>query len=125
MYKQIMQLVGMSLLAGLVALPSAASADPPPWAPAHGYRAKQHRYIYYPRYDVYYAPETRLWFWLDGEHWRVSAGLPGDIVVSGPGVAVVLSTERPYEENTYIVEHYGGSHHEHYRDRDEGDDDDD
>src|SRR5918996_4735374 len=45
-----------------------AWADPPPWAPAHGYRAK-HRYVYYPDGDIYYVPDSRLRFWLSGSGW--------------------------------------------------------
>ena len=116
MHKQIRKLAVMSLLAAVVALPPPALADPPPWAPAHGYRAKQYRYIYYPRHDVYYAPETQLWFWLDGRRWRVGASLPSGIVVAGaPGVSVVLGTERPYDEHAYVVEHYGREHHKRHR----------
>ena len=46
-----------------------ALADPPPWAPAHGRRAKEvheYRYVYYPAQQVYYAPEQQLWFWMGG-----------------------------------------------------------
>ncbi|MGH8807798.1 MAG: hypothetical protein ACREX0_07970, partial [Noviherbaspirillum sp.] len=46
-----------------LALP--ALADPPPWAPAHGRRAKEareQRYVYYPAQQVYYAPEQKAWF---------------------------------------------------------------
>lgn len=131
MDKLTLKLAVLSLLA-MVVLPMAVHADPPPWAPAHGYRAKhyrdnyyphQYRYIYYPRYNVYYAPQTQLWFWLGGGRWRVGASLPGSIVVAGaPGVSIVLGTERPYEENAYVVEHYGWRHHRHYE-QDEDEDD--
>ncbi|NJD35253.1 MAG: hypothetical protein FIA96_10550 [Betaproteobacteria bacterium] len=101
----------MALLAGWLALPSPVLAEPPPWAPAHGYRAKLHRYVYYPQHEVYYAPTSQLWFWLDGGNWRAGAILPGRIAVAGSqGVAVVLGTERPYEMNTYVVERYGKRH---------------
>lgn len=105
-----------SLLAAWLALPSPALADPPQWAPAHGYRAKLHRYIYYPRSEVYYAPTSQLWFWLDGGGWRAGAILPSSIMVAGyPGVPVILGTERPYEMNTYVVERYGKRHrHRHH-----------
>lgn len=88
-------------------------ADPPPWAPAHGQRAKQHRYIFYPQHEVYYAPASQLWFWLDGGNWRVGTSLPRRIVVAGmPGVSVILGTERPYEMNAYLVARHG-KHHRH------------
>jgi len=127
MYKRVRKLAATSLLIACVALPSAAAlADPPPWAPAHGYRAKRYRYVYYPRHEVYYAPESRLWFWLDGGRWRFGASLPTGIVVAGtPGVSVVLGTELPYEDHAYMVERYGGRRHERERYRYRREDDDD
>lgn len=102
--------VGIALT---TALPSApALADPPPWAPAHGYRAKQYRYVYYPAYQVYYAPRTQLWFWLDGGRWRTGVSLPVGLALGGvPGVSVVLDTGRPYERHAYVVERYGYRDH--------------
>ena len=84
-------------------------ADPPPWAPAHGYRAK-HRYIYYPARQIYYAPESRLWFWLKGDRWSVGASLPLEYepYVRSGGVSLELYTERPYEDHSYVIQHYGG-----------------
>lgn len=112
---QLLLATGLALAAVLPSLP--AQADPPPWAPAHGYRAKQYRYVYYPAYEVYYAPETRLWFWLDGGGgWRFGANLPTGAMVGGaPGVSIVLDTGRPYERHDYVVEQYGrrDRHHEH------------
>lgn len=112
-----------ALAIGITAwLPATALADPPPWAPAHGYRAVQHRYIYYPRHQVYYEPQRHAWFWLDDGRWRFGASLPsGMMQVAGPGVSVVLGTALPYEEHVYVVERYGfrgdGHHREHRRHR--------
>ncbi len=115
MDKRVFTGVAIALLATAIAVPLEALADPPPWAPAHGYRAK-HRYLYYPDYQVYYAPETQMWFWLDGGSWRFGASLPAGVVVAGvPGVSVMLNTERPYEQHAYVVEHYGGRRHERER----------
>jgi hypothetical protein len=84
-------------------------ADPPPWAPAHGKRAKQqHAYTYYPDYGFYYSPETRMWFWLEGSDWRIGASLPLDYErYATGGVSIELGTERPYEEHNLVVERYG------------------
>lgn len=96
-------------LAAASALPAVpAFADPPPWAPAHGQRAKQYRYVYYPDYQVYYAPETRMWFWLGGGQWRAGVSLPTGIAVGGvPSVSLVLDTGVPYEQHDYVVQQYG------------------
>lgn len=112
-------------LAFACALPAVALADPPSWAPAHGYRAK-HRYVYYPSAEVYYAPDTRMWFWLSGDNWSFGASLPLDYqpYVRSGGVSLELYSDRPYVDHTYVVEHYGG-HRPDFRDRDRGDRDDD
>ena len=82
-------------------------ATPPDHAPAHGYRAKQ-QYIYYPQREIYYAPDRRVWFWLEGRDWRVGAALPGPYqqFTSG-GISIELGSDRPYTEHAYVVEHYG------------------
>jgi hypothetical protein len=101
-----------TLTAGLPAL-----AAPPDHAPAHGYRAK-HSYVYYREREIYYAPETRLWFWLDGGSWRFGAGLPvGYQQYTSGGITIELDSDRPYTEHRYVVETYGkgpkGKKHKH------------
>jgi hypothetical protein len=105
-----------TVLAALgLALCIPAQADPPPWAPAHGYRAKQervyqqeYRYMYYPAQQVYYAPQQGLWFWMNGGNWQFGVNLPTQYrVSSSSGVQVMLHSERPYVEHVYVEEHYG------------------
>ncbi|MBB5017706.1 hypothetical protein HNQ59_000975 [Chitinivorax tropicus] len=89
-----------------------ATGAPPPWAPAHGHRAKQHQYVYYPERQVYYEAERQLWFWLDGGSWQIGAKLPLSLGVrTNEGVKVVLETEKPYEAHDYVVKHYGKGRH--------------
>jgi hypothetical protein len=102
-----------------------AQADPPSWAPAHGYRNKEtreYRYVYYPERQVYYAPATQSWFWLNGGNWQVGVNLPRQFQVqsAGNGVPVVLHSSRPYVEHVYVEEHYGRPWREqrHHRDKD-------
>jgi hypothetical protein len=99
-----------ALVAGLGA-GAPAQADPPPWAPAHGHRAKQereYRYVYYPAQQVYYAPDQQVWFWMNGGNWQVGVNLPMQYRSgAGSGVQVVLNSERPYVEHAYVEEHYG------------------
>lgn len=103
--------LSLAALAIGLAIGLPAQADPPPWAPAHGHRAKQQReyqYVYYPAQQVYYAPETRMWFWLTGGNWQVGVNLPQQYrAYAYSGVPVVLHSPRPYVEHVYVEEHYG------------------
>ncbi len=95
---------------------TAAFADPPPWAPAHGWRAKHH-YVYYPSAQVYYAPESRMWFWLGSDGWQIGASLPMALrsFVRTGGIDIGLDVGRPYLRNSYVVRRYGGHHREYWR----------
>lgn len=88
-----------------------AQADPPPWAPAHGKRAKQVReydYVYYPAQQVYYSPQEQIWFWMSGDDWRFGVNLPAQYYVqTSGGVSVTLGSPRPYVEHVYVEEQYG------------------
>jgi hypothetical protein len=88
-----------------------ALADPPPWAPAHGRRAKEvreYRYVYYPAQQVYYAPEQKAWFWLNGGNWQAGVSLPTQFhIQAGSGVSLSLTADRPYVQHVYVEEHYG------------------
>lgn len=70
---------------------------PPPWAPAHGYRAK-YRYRYYPSFHVYFDVGRRVYFYLDAGRWQMSARLPRAIRL-GPAdyVVIELETDKPYQ----------------------------
>ncbi|HEY9110227.1 MAG TPA: hypothetical protein VIM92_00435 [Rhodanobacteraceae bacterium] len=105
--------------AGLAATP--ALADPPPWAPAHGWRAK-HQYVYYPSAEVYYEPASRMWFWFGGDGWQAGLSLPIALhgFVSTGGVNIALDVDQPYLRNDYVVRHYGGHQHHWWRDDDRG-----
>ncbi|MGQ0502130.1 MAG: hypothetical protein ACT4P0_05910 [Panacagrimonas sp.] len=95
------------LLALCVGMLTPVLAAPPPHAPAHGYRAK-HQYIYYRDREIYYEPERRLWFWIDGGDWRVGASLPTYFhQFTSRGIAVELASDTPYAEHRDVVRKYG------------------
>ena len=84
----------------------AKDSGPPPWAPAHGYRAK-HRYNYYPSSYVYFDIDRILYFYLSAGQWRVSASLPADIRIEvGESVVLEMDTDTPYRYHTDVVKHY-------------------
>lgn len=79
---------------------------PPPWAPAHGRRAK-YGYRYYPDRYVYYDVGRGIYFYLEGDGWRVSARLPSAIHLEyADYVYIELETDKPYE--------YSGEHRRKY-----------
>ena len=80
--------------------------SPPHWAPAHGYRAK-YAYRYYPSFYVYFDVGRRLYFYLEGDSWRVSARLPSGIHIEvAKYVNVELDTDKPYEYFSEHIEKY-------------------
>ena len=48
---------------------------PPPWAPAHGYRAKT-RYVYFTEHNFYYDNDRGVYIYMSGKNWEVSARIP-------------------------------------------------
>lgn len=71
-----------------VAMPASALADPPPWAPAHGRRAKERIYDDHGRY---YEPrrisrDDRVWRGSDGRYYcKRSNGTTGLVIGAAAG----------------------------------------
>ncbi|TKS59015.1 MAG: hypothetical protein EWM72_02667 [Nitrospira sp.] len=82
----------------------APRGGPPPWAPAHGRRAKEaYRYNYYPSSGVYVNVSTGSYFYMNGGSWQVAMTLPSTVVLDqGNYVSLELETDRPY---IYYDEH--------------------
>jgi len=76
----------------------------------------KHRYVYYGDHDIYFAPDTRTYYWQDNGRWVSGATLPpaSEAYVRSGGVAIELDTDRPYERNAYVIAHY-----KHHRDHDD------
>lgn len=99
-------LMGSLLFLTIGGYGTAVLAEPPPWAPAHGYRAK-HRYHYYPSAQVYFDTGRKLYFHYDGGDWRVSVHLPGGISLRGREYTVVdTDSDRPYLRHSPVGEKY-------------------
>lgn len=82
------------------------------------------QYVYYGDHDIYFAPETHVYYWRDNGRWVSGSALPPayEPYVRSGGVNIELDTDRPYERNDWVIARYG---HHHLRDRDDDDDDDD
>jgi len=76
--------------------PATSKNGPPAHAPAHGYRAK-HSYRYYPSCSVYFDINRSVYFYLEGDNWRISVELPNHLLIRlGDYVVVEMDTDRPY-----------------------------
>ena len=69
---------------------------PPPHAPAHGYRAK-YTYHYYPSASVYFDAYRNVYFYLEGDNWRMSVSLPQNLRFQlGDHVTIEMDSDKPY-----------------------------
>jgi hypothetical protein len=69
---------------------------PPPHAKAHGYRAK-HTYRYYTCARVYFDLHRKVYFYLEGDIWRMSVSLPSEVRVQlGEYVTIEMDSDKPY-----------------------------
>jgi hypothetical protein len=78
---------------------------PPPWAPAHGHRAKQ--YQYYSSQQVYFDVQREVYFYYSDGDWRVSVSLPDSLRVNlGEHVTLEMETDQPYIYHADVVKQY-------------------
>lgn len=64
-----------------------------------------HHYVYYPKHQIYFAPEQQMWYWRDGASWSSGAALP--VVYqqyTRGGYHVYVDAERPYEAQHAVDE---------------------
>lgn len=100
----------------------APEPGPPPWAPAHGHRAK-HEYYYYPASYVYFDVGRSLYFYYQGDQWRVSVSLPAAIHITVEDhVVLEMDDDRPYKYHSEVAKRYPPGHHKKFDKEDEEDD---
>jgi hypothetical protein len=79
---------------------------PPPWAPAHGYRAK-HKYRYYHDAEVYYDIDKRVYFYYRGGQWQVSVTFPTRVHIDmNRYVTLEMDSDKPYRHHKDVVKKY-------------------
>jgi hypothetical protein len=78
------------------------AGGPPPWAPAHGYRAKT-RHIYFPEHNFYFDIQQGVYIYLRNGSWTVAAKLPSLFSSAKLSTAIQieldLSSEHPQKYN--------------------------
>ena len=73
-------LFGVLILVFMLVMPADVfSQGPPPWAPAHGYRAKT-RHIYFPEQNMYYDIQRSNYIYFSNGKWSISTRVPSIFV---------------------------------------------
>ena len=79
---------------------------PPPWAPAHGHRAK-HIYYYYPGQSVYYDTSRQMYFYPSGGSWISSPVAPAGVRIDVRAYRVLeMDSDTPYAYHQDVVKRY-------------------
>jgi hypothetical protein len=79
---------------------------PPPWAPAHGYRAKHH-YRYYPYHHVYFDDQQGVYFYLSNGRWITAVSLPPTIRITiNEFVTLDMDDDQPYRYHRDVEKRY-------------------
>jgi len=87
-------------------VPAQVKKAPPPWAPAHGYRAK-YNYKYYPSNSIYYDTGRRIYFYYRNGSWSASVSLPVGITLRVDDfVTLEMDTDTPYTHHREIRKKY-------------------
>jgi hypothetical protein len=99
------------------------SQGPPPWAPAHGYRAKT-RHIYFPEHNVYFDLQRRTYFYFRNGSWSVSTNVPSIYAQVNFGrarqVELDFYQDRPYRYNNVHVVKYKGKKPQNFNSKQKG-----
>lgn len=83
---------------------------PPPWAPAHGFRAKT-RQIYFPEQNFYFDTQKGVYIYLNGNNWDVSVRLPSLFA----GIDLRLATKVELNLSTDTPQQYNADHKMKYK----------
>ncbi len=111
----------LSFLGVWILAPYLAVADPPPWAPAHGYRDKQegdwdehhehhkhyknYHYVYYPAHQIYYSQDRGGYYYLNNGAWVFGVQPPIGIQL-GKSVSIQLGGPVPYVYHPTVIQQY-------------------
>lgn len=106
-----------STLAALVAIGCAVAIPTPSRADTTVTVEKtgKHHYVYFADHQIYFAPETKVYYWRDGERWTSGVELPpaDRAYVTTGGFDIDLDTDKPYERHEWVLSHYRDHDHDH------------
>ena len=104
-------LFGVLILVFMLVMPADVfSQGPPPWAPAHGYRAKT-RHIYFPDQNMYYDIQRSNYIYFSNGKWSISTRVPSIFV----GINLGRSTQIELDFYGDRPQRYNYSHKTKYK----------
>ena len=107
-------LVLLSFALSMDALAQGRGKGPPPWAPAHGYRAKT-RQVYFPDQNFYFDVQKGVYIYLSGGKWEVGVKLPsfyaGIDLKQAVQIELELDTDTPQLYNSEHLVKYKAKPH--------------
>ena len=93
-----------------IALPAIAETD----TTVTVTKTTNHHYVYYGDHQIYFAPETKTYYWQANSTgpWQSGTVLPVESqgYVKSGGVEMDLDTDHPYERHEWVVGHYKHIH---------------
>ncbi len=100
--------VKINIGSGKPAASQPQKASPPPWAPAHGVRAK-YQYDYYPDAEVYFDPGRSIWFFFHLGEWVTRGGLPERLKIQLKAkLTLDMDNDRPYLHHSKVKGRHPG-----------------
>lgn len=68
----------------------------------------RHHYIYYGDHQIYFAPETKTYYWQSNGTWTSGTMLPPEdqAYIKSRGTEIDLDTDKPYTENEIVIKKY-------------------
>ena len=79
-----------------------------------------YHYVYYPEEEVYFVPETRVYWWSVGGEWRSGPRVPEGVVL-GVNMKLDVDGRDPWRHHTVIHERYPSHKHDKHDDHDKQD----
>ena len=106
-FRTLLKAAALALVVSL-AVPPAAQADDTKVTVTK----TKHKYVYYGDHDIYFAPETKTYYWQADGTWTSGTALPVEYqtYVKTGGVNVELDVDKPYEKHEWVIAHYKKHH---------------
>jgi len=101
-------IVALTLAASAVALPAIAQDQQTEKTTTTTTTTTKHHYVYYGDHQIYFAPDTKTYYWQSNGKWTSGTSLPSEdqAYIKTGGMEIDLDTDKPYTQNEVVIEKY-------------------